>query len=124
MPHVTVNIGGRPYRLACGEGEEAHLELLAQMVEEKIEGFRGSFGEIGDQRMAVMAAITLADELLEAERRIASQREELDMLRQLEQQHESASEGWVAAIAESLDEVAERIESAASALNNAPKMIV
>ena len=63
MPQVNVTIAGRSYRMACGEGEEAHLEGLAAAFEAKIAEMRGTFGEIGDMRLHVMAAITLADEL-------------------------------------------------------------
>ena len=117
MPHVTVNIGGRPYRLACGEGEEAHLEQLAQMVEAKIENFRGSFGEIGDQRIAVMAAISLADELVESERQLASVRHDIQTLRNMEFAQQATAEGWVSTVADSLDTIAKRIEAAVIDLN-------
>src|SRR5580693_1781812 len=72
MAQVTVTIGGRVYRLAGNEGEEPHLETLAREVDGKIDGIRSSFGEIGDQRLVVMAALTLADELSEARRAIAA----------------------------------------------------
>jgi len=119
MPHVTVNIGGRPYRLACGEGEEAHLEQLARMVEAKIEGFRGSFGEIGDQRITVMAAISLADELVESERQLAAARQEIQLLRNMEFAQQTTAESWIAITADSLESVAKRIESAVAVLNTA-----
>src|SRR5919206_454031 len=62
MPQVTVMIAGRSYRMACGEGEEAHLEGLAALYDGKIQEMREAFGEIGDMRLHVMAALTLADE--------------------------------------------------------------
>ena len=121
MPHVTVNIGGRPYRLACEEGEERHLEHLAGIVESKIEAYRGSFGEIGDQRIAVMAAISLADELMEAQRRIEVLQAEASTRQHNEQLTQSHQEGWVNAVAETLNVVAQRIETAAAGLNGAGK---
>ena len=54
------------------EGEEEHLEGLAAAYDAKIEEMRGTFGEIGDMRLHVMAAITMADELHEAKKRIAA----------------------------------------------------
>ncbi|HEX8666640.1 MAG TPA: cell division protein ZapA, partial [Beijerinckiaceae bacterium] len=63
MPQIQVTIAGRSYRMACGEGEEAHLEGLAQAYDAKITELRGAFGEIGDMRLHVMAALTYADEL-------------------------------------------------------------
>lgn len=121
MPHVTVNIGGRPYRLACEEGEEAHLEHLSGIVESKIEAYRGSFGEIGDQRIAVMAAITLADELVEAQRRIEILQTEAQAHKMMEIQHHSHQDVWVNSVADSLVKVAERIETSAAMLNGANK---
>ncbi|MBB3772425.1 MULTISPECIES: cell division protein ZapA [Ancylobacter] len=70
MAHVTVTIGGRAYRMACDDGQEDHLARLGEQVDERIDQLRIAFGEIGDQRLSVMAAITLADELSEARRRI------------------------------------------------------
>ena len=122
MPHVTVNIGGRPYRLACEEGEERHLEHLAGIVESKIEAYRSSFGEIGDQRIAVMAAISLADELVEAQRRIEVLQAEASTRQHNEQLTQSHQEGWVNAVAETLNVVAQRIETAAAGLNGAGKV--
>ena len=58
MAQVAVTIGGRTYRLACNEGEEEHLESLARVVDSKFDTIHKSFGEIGDQRLIVMAALT------------------------------------------------------------------
>jgi cell division protein ZapA len=66
MAHVNVSIGGKAYRLACNPGEEAHLESLARTVDDKISEMRAAFGEIGDQRLVIMAALKIADELFEA----------------------------------------------------------
>ncbi len=75
MAHVSVTIDNRKYRLACNEGEEARLEQLAAMIDGKITELRSSFGEIGDQRLVVMAALTIADSLSEARDQIESERE-------------------------------------------------
>ena len=68
MAQVSVSIGGRSYRLACNPGEEDHLEALARRVDEQIREMRASFGEIGDQRLTVMAALKIADEVAEAQK--------------------------------------------------------
>ena len=75
MAQVSVTIDNRRYRLACNEGEEARLEQLAGMIDGKIAELRRSFGEIGDQRLVVMAALTTADSLIEAQREIEAERE-------------------------------------------------
>lgn len=70
MPQVNVTIAGKAYRMACGEGEEPHLEALAQFYDGKIEEMRQAFGEIGDMRLHVMAALMVADELSELKRKV------------------------------------------------------
>ncbi|MGU3383145.1 cell division protein ZapA [Methylobacterium sp. D53M] len=72
MPQINVTIDGRSYRMACGEGEEAHLTGLAALLDGRIGEMRKSFGEIGDMRLQVMAALTIADELAELRSRITS----------------------------------------------------
>lgn len=70
MPQVNVTISGKAYRMACGEGEEPHLEALAQLYDGKIEEMRQAFGEIGDMRLHVMAALMVADELSELKKKV------------------------------------------------------
>jgi len=72
LPQINVTIDGRSYRMACGEGEEAHLTGLAATLDGRIAEMRKSFGEIGDMRLQVMAALTIADELAELRSRIAT----------------------------------------------------
>lgn len=70
MAQVTVNIAGKSYRMACGEGEEPRLVELAALLDAKIADMRTAFGEIGDMRLHVMAALTFADDLLDARARL------------------------------------------------------
>jgi cell division protein ZapA len=67
---VNVSINGRVYRMACEGGQEAHLQGLAVKLDGLIEQLRGSFGEIGDQRLTVMAAIMAMDEMSDLHRQI------------------------------------------------------
>ena len=57
MAVAIVIIAGRSYRLGCDEGQEKRLEELAASVDGKIAAMRSNVGEIGDQRLIVMAAI-------------------------------------------------------------------
>jgi cell division protein ZapA len=70
MAQVNATIAGRQFRLACEDGQEEHLQTLAKDLDERIEGLRKKFGEIGDTRLTVMAALMVADELSEAARNI------------------------------------------------------
>jgi cell division protein ZapA len=74
MAEVSVSINGRVYRMACDPGQEDHLARLGRELDQRIAQLRESFGEIGDTRLAVMAAIMVADELAELKRRLRSSR--------------------------------------------------
>src|SRR5262252_1292376 len=66
MAHVSVTINGRQYRMACEDGQENHLIWLSGDLDRRIGQLRAQFGEIGDMRLTMMAALTVADELVEA----------------------------------------------------------
>jgi cell division protein ZapA len=121
MAQVTVSIGGRVYRLACNEGEEPHLETLARRVDAKIDEIRGAFGEIGDQRLVVMAALTFADELSEARRTIEKLEKRVEASGDIENAARQEIEQHAAAFAEALGEASRRIENLAEALAHPAK---
>jgi cell division protein ZapA len=81
LPQINVTIDGRSYRMACGEGEEDRLSGLAATLDTRIAEMRRSFGEIGDMRLQVMAALTIADEVAELRGRIAALEADVEDLR-------------------------------------------
>ncbi len=119
MAQVTVTIAGRAYRMACGEGEEANLQRLARQLDERMEGLRKNFGEIGDQRLTIMAAITVADQLAEANRRIVELEGQLLDLKSDASHVESDHDKWADRLTGALDDAAVRIERVARDLNSA-----
>jgi len=69
MGQVTIELNNRTYRFACRDGDEARLEELAQHVRERVDALVGQHGQAGDDRLLLMAAIMLADELSELQER-------------------------------------------------------
>jgi cell division protein ZapA len=116
MPQVVVTIAGRTYRMNCDEGEEAHIEALAHSVDAKIADLRGSFGEIGDQRIVVMAALTLADELFVAKKKLVERDEWLAQARADAEHEDLRRQEWALEAAEAMNEAAEQVEAATRAL--------
>lgn len=115
---VTVTIAGQSYRIACAEGEEAHLERLAAAYDARIGEMRAAFGEIGDLRLHVMAAITQADELHETKRRLAVAEEELARLKSLPMAGDDERIHIIETrLTEGVVKAAERIEWLARSLN-------
>jgi cell division protein ZapA len=117
MSHVSVTINGRQYRMACEEGQEVHLLRLAESLESRIQSLRGKFGEIGDARLTVMAALMVCDELLDANNRIRSLEEELGELRDVRATAADRAKATQIAVANALNSAAERIEKTTQVLN-------
>lgn len=64
MIHLDVNIMGQPYRLACKEGEETTLREAVHYLDAKMCALRDSGKVKGTDRIAVMAALSVAAEFL------------------------------------------------------------
>jgi cell division protein ZapA len=117
MSHINVTINGRQYRMACEEGQEVRLLKLAESFEQRIQNLRGKFGEIGDARLTVMAALTVCDELLDASGRIPSLEQELEELRGVRVTAADRARATQSAVANALNSAADRIEKTTQVLN-------
>ncbi len=121
MAQVNLTVNGRVYRMACEDGEEDHVMQLGARFDGAIDELRGALGEIGDQRLMVMAGILMTDRLDDAERRLA--RFEQDLREQRSRglnslaRYEGVEENFVA----HLEAAAERLERLASRLQLVPE---
>lgn len=116
MPSVNVLINGKTYRMACEEGQEAHLVSLAERLDEYVGQLKGSFGEIGDQRLTVMAGVMVTDALVEQETKNAALVAEIEQLKNNAQSTvsemgtaEQEASQKIAAIADRLSELAGKL---------------
>jgi cell division protein ZapA len=64
MIQLDVSIMGNPYKLACREGEEAALQQAVDYLNDKMCAIREAGKVKGNDRIAVMAALGMAAELL------------------------------------------------------------
>src|SRR6201992_220926 len=117
MSHINVTINGRQYRMACEEGQEVRLLRLAENLESRVTALRGKFGEIGDQRLTVMAALTACDELFDANARLAKLEQEHASLPGVRVVATDRARATQAAVANALNAAAERIERTTQILN-------
>jgi cell division protein ZapA len=116
MSQVSVTINGRVYRMACDDGQEDHLVRLARDLDTRIGQLRQSFGEIGDTRLTVMAAIMVSDELAELRRRLRASEQELDGLKEAGVAADERIEAGERAVVDVIENAAERIERLAMSL--------
>ena len=66
MAQVAISFNKRTYRFECGEGDVDRLEKLADYLKTKLDDLAREHGLIGDERLVLMAAFTIADELFDA----------------------------------------------------------
>ncbi|MCG2842411.1 cell division protein ZapA [Sandaracinobacter sp. RS1-74] len=65
MAEVSLTIGGRAYRLACRDGEEADLRAAAGLLESRVASLMQAHGAVAEPRLLLMAGLLLSGELLE-----------------------------------------------------------
>jgi cell division protein ZapA len=117
VSQVNVTINSRQFRMACEDGQEDHLRQLATSLDERIAALRSQFGEIGDARLTVMAALMVADELSEMVRKVGRLEEELTALQQDRAAAADRAQAAQAALMVAFASAAERIEGMAKKLN-------
>jgi len=117
MAQVTATIAGRQFRLSCEDGQEEHLLALAAEVDARIAVLRQRFGEIGDTRLTVMAALMVADEVSEAKAQIRRMEEEIATLQDARVVAADRANQASAAVVGAFNSAAERIESITKKLN-------
>jgi cell division protein ZapA len=120
MAQVSVTINGRLYRMACDDGQEDHLARLSYDLDQRIARLRTDFGEIGDMRLTVMAALIVADELSEQVQRQRRLEEELVALQNARRLVAERAKTTESAIAAAFNSAAERLEKLAKSLNHPP----
>lgn len=111
MPQVVVTISGKTYRMACDDGQEAHLEALAARFDRTMSQLRDAFGTIGDQRLTVMTGIMVMDELVDAEAKVKALTEKAEAAEGAEEAGDGEDE-----TAEAVRRAAKRIEALAGRL--------
>jgi cell division protein ZapA len=100
MAQVTLSIGGRPMPVACRDGEEARVQLLGRMLDQRWPAAQRAAGGVNAERAMFLLALMLADDLDEAVNRRASDG--------------GVSEAAIARIAERLERLADTLEQTAA----------
>ena len=114
MSEVTVTIDGKSYRMACDPGQEEHLKDLAARFDRYVGHLKESFGEIGDQRITVMASIMVMDELVELQQRVKGLETEMESLRRTRDEALQKADSVDGLLMERLSAVAGKIEAVAA----------
>ena len=110
MGQVSVTLNGRTYRLECGEGEESHLIALSEYLGSHVESMKHKFGQVGDDRLILMASLMVTDELWEARRQLQELKVNLVELRRDRSDADDTAKMVRADLAETISAAADRLE--------------
>ena len=125
MPEITITVGGRPFGVACQEGEEHYLHAAAALLDAEAAVLMAQIGRMPEPRMLLMSGLMLADktagldeQLRGLEQKLSAQEQLIEELRN--QPAPTARTVEVAVIppqlTETLAELAARAESLAAAV--------
>lgn len=114
MGKVQISINGRRYAIACDDGQEAQLEKLSRSFDEHVKRLGDSVGQIGDQRLFLMAGLMIADEVNELRGRL--DRTEAEAARARDSKQVAPNPDAAKASAVALNAAAARIEAMAEKL--------
>lgn len=110
MPLVNVMVNSRAYTIACDDGEEEHLKELGAHVDAKVRELTGTVGQVGDQKLLLMAAVLISDELFEARSRLDGHAKTVGELSSAQAELGARAGQSEERAASSLEEAAKRIE--------------
>jgi cell division protein ZapA len=117
VSQVNVTINGRQFRMACEDGQEDHLRQLAKELDDRIGALRGQFGEIGDARLTVMAALMVSDELAETGKKLKRLESDHTALQDTRSAAAERNQATQVALVAAFTSAAERIEGMAKKLD-------
>ena len=110
MGQVSVVQNGRTYRLECGEGEESHLIALTEYLGTHVEDMKRKFGQVGDDRLILMASLLITDELWELQREMEQLKSALAVARRDRSVADESAKSAKTDLAQRIDAVADRLE--------------
>lgn len=117
LAKVQIEINGRRYAIGCDEGQEEHVMRLARYFDEHVKRLASSVGQIGDQRLFLMGALIVADEMHDLKVRLDKAEAEIARLSDVRAQAAQAAQDATPVTA--LDGAAGRLEALAARLEQA-----
>ena len=80
MANVNIKFNNKEFLLSCEDGQEEHLQELSMHLNEKFDNLKKSLGNIGENKLLLITAITTMDEYFETKKKIDNKIKELNNL--------------------------------------------
>ena len=78
MAKADITLRGKTYSVACAPGQEERLVNLSRQLDQRVNQIASAVGEIGQDRLLLVASLALLDELDAAQR---NQNHSVDIVR-------------------------------------------
>ena len=77
MANVNIKFNGKDFLLSCDDGQEEHLEELANHLGSKFDKLKADLGNIGENKLLLITSIKIMDEYFETKKKIDIHRKEI-----------------------------------------------
>ncbi|MDH4384420.1 MAG: cell division protein ZapA [Caulobacter sp.] len=77
MAQLNVTVNGKAYLVGCEDGQERHLQALAESFDAQVRQVGRDVGQLGETRLFLMTALLLTDELADLKLRLAQAQSQL-----------------------------------------------
>jgi cell division protein ZapA len=110
MGQINVTVNNRLYSIGCDDGEEEQVRRLSQVLDGRVRELAALVGQVGEARLMLMTALTLADDLETVQGEIATLKNDLAALRDQQKSAEGGADALVG-LAQRLEDIAARLET-------------
>tara|TARA_B110000008_G_scaffold245337_1_gene255531 strand:+ start:317 stop:763 length:447 start_codon:yes stop_codon:yes gene_type:complete len=80
MANVNIKFNGKDFLLSCDDGQEEHLEELSISLNQKFDDLKNNLGNIGENKLLLIASIKIMDEYFETKKRVDEKKDEIENL--------------------------------------------
>ena len=80
MANVNIKFNGKEFLLSCEDGQEEHLEELSLHLNNRFDNLKKSLGNIGENKLLLIASISVMDEYFETRKKIEEQKNRINKI--------------------------------------------
>ena len=78
MANVNIKFNGKDFLLSCDDGQEEHLENLANHLGNKFDKLKSELGNIGENKLLLITSIKIMDEYFETKKKADTNKKEIE----------------------------------------------
>tara|TARA_B100001027_G_scaffold198401_1_gene156492 strand:- start:230 stop:661 length:432 start_codon:yes stop_codon:yes gene_type:complete len=82
MANVNIKFNNKEFLLSCDDGQEEHLEELANQINNKFNDLKINLGNIGESKLLLITSIKVMDEYFDTKKNVDVKKKELESLRE------------------------------------------